>query len=83
MLVEAGNIVVAKRDLPGGGLLAPRDQIHRGGFAGAVRSNQAAQRLFDDLDTEIVDDGNGVETLAEMLDLEKAHRSVPYSPGCG
>ena len=50
-------------------------------FAGAIRSNQAAQGLFDDLDAEIIDDRNGVEALAEMFDLEKAHRSIPYSPG--
>jgi hypothetical protein len=39
--------------------------------------------LLDDLDTEIVYDRSGVEALGEMFDLEKAHRSVPYSPGCG
>jgi len=39
--------------------------------------------LFDDLGAEIIDDRDGVEALAEMFDLEKAHRSVPYSPGCG
>ncbi len=77
VLVEAGNIIVAKQDFPRGRLLASRDQIHRRGFAGAVRPDQAAQGLFDDLDAEIIDDGNGVETLAEIFDLEKAHRPIP------
>jgi hypothetical protein len=83
MFVKAGNIIVAKQYLPRGRLLSPGDQIHRGGLAGAIRSNQAAQGLFDDLDAKIVDDRNSVEALAEMFDLEKAHRSIPYSPGCG
>ena len=40
MFIKTGNIIVTKHDLPGGRLLSARDEIHRRGLAGAIRSDQ-------------------------------------------
>src|SRR5436305_12903831 len=59
-----------------------RDQVERGGFAGAVRPDQSVHRLRFDMEGDAVDGGEAAKPHREIIECEDdaVHARAPVRP---
>ncbi len=68
-------------DLAAVGLYVARDQLHEGGFAGAVATDQADAFARIDLEVDVVENGGATEGVREIEETEKGHEPSSVQKG--
>src|SRR5947209_6047084 len=67
---EAREVLALEHDVTRGRTLDPHDCLHGGGFAGAVRPDQAKNFAGAELEVEVLDRGQTAEALGQAAHFE-------------